>query len=42
MAMTKKTKMVLGVLLVGALVYYFYNMKHEAKEKSGELPADQS
>ena len=40
--MSKKTKMVLGVLLVGALAYYLLNMKHENKEKAGLLPADKS
>jgi len=42
MALTKKTKMVLGVLLIGALAYYLLNMKHENKEKAGLLPADES
>jgi hypothetical protein len=42
MEMSKKTKMVLGVLLVGALAYYLLNMKHENKEKAGLLPADKS
>jgi hypothetical protein len=42
MVLTKKTKMVLGVLLVGALAYYLFNMKHENKEKAGLLPADAS
>lgn len=40
--MTKKTKMILGVLLVGALAYYFLNMKHENKEEAGLLPEDES
>jgi len=42
MVLTKKTKMILGVLLVGALAYYFLNMKHENKEDAGLLPADES
>jgi hypothetical protein len=42
MVLSKKTKMVLGVLLVGALAYYLLNMKHENKEKAGLLPADES
>jgi hypothetical protein len=42
MVLTKKTKMILGVLLVGALAYYLLNMKHENKEKAGLLPADES
>jgi hypothetical protein len=42
MEISKKTKMVLGVLLVGALAYYLLNMKHENKEKDGLLPADES
>jgi len=40
--MTKKTKMVLGLLVVGAVAYYLWNMKHENKEKAGLLPADES
>jgi len=42
MVMTKKTKMVLGLLVVGAVAYYLWNMKHENKEKAGLLPADES
>jgi len=42
MTLTKKTKMVLGVLLVGALAYYLWNKNHEGKEKAGLLPADES
>jgi hypothetical protein len=40
--LTKKTKTILGVLLVGAVAYYLLNMKHENKEKTGLLPADES
>jgi hypothetical protein len=40
--MTKKTKMVLAVLIVGAVAYHLWNMKHENKEKAGLLPADES
>jgi hypothetical protein len=40
--MKKQTKMILiGALVIG-LGYYLYNMKHELKEKTGELPADKS
>jgi hypothetical protein len=42
MVMTKKTKMVLGLLVVGAVAYYLWNMKHENKEKAGLLPEDES
>lgn len=42
MTMTKKTKMVLAVLAVGAVAYYLWNMKHEGKEKAGLLPSDES
>ena len=38
----KNKKMLLGLLVVGALGYYFWNKNHEAKEKSGLLPADKS
>jgi hypothetical protein len=40
--MKKQTKMLLVGALVLGLGYYLWNMKHEAKEKSGELPADKS
>jgi hypothetical protein len=40
--MKKQTKIVLVGALVLAVAYYLYNMKHEAKEKTGELPADNS
>ena len=40
MVFTKKTKMVLGLLVVAAAAYYLFNMKHENKEKAGLLPAD--
>jgi hypothetical protein len=42
MMLTKKTKMVLGVLVLAGIAYYLFNMKHENKEKAGLLPADAS
>jgi Tfp pilus assembly protein PilW len=38
----KNKKMLLGLLVVGAVAYYLWNMKHENKEKAGILPADES
>jgi hypothetical protein len=40
--LSKNTKMILGLLVVGAVAYYLLNMKHENKEKAGLLPADES
>jgi len=40
--LSKNTKMLLGLLVVGAVGYYFWNKSHEAKEKAGLLPADKS
>ena len=40
--MKKNAKwLVLGAVVVGAW-YYMWNKKHESKEVSGELPADNS
>lgn len=38
----KNKKMLLGLLVVGAVAYYFWNKNHEGKEKAGLLPADES
>jgi hypothetical protein len=35
--MKKQTKMVLAGVIVLAVAYYLYNMKHEAKEKAGTI-----
>lgn len=40
--MKKNTKMLLVGALVLGLGYYWWNMKHEAQEKAGTLPADNS
>ena len=38
----KNKKMLLGLLVVGAVVYYLWNKSHEGKETAGLLPADES
>lgn len=38
----KNKKMLLGLLVVGAVAYYLWNKNHEGKEKAGLLPADES